>query len=319
MTKAEPKPEFLAQNLPAEVLASRDHQSARIRLYRQLVERTLARLEARALVFRVPRLRGLRRTGGPAFHATPELFFQQCGSTVFEMPEERFTVAAGELCLMPPGMPHAEMAQAARGPFLTLITMFWPDGLSLHFGHGSPGGKVISDPNDRFRLPNGLLSQCLDEIAAVLDESGAEAGEYVRALLMGSLLAIRRALERPYEKSPTSGHLVGRCQSLIGQHLNDSQLSVIWLADQLGCTPDHLSRAFRLKTGLSLIESINRSRIEYAVHLMEGNAFNVGEIAWASGYATQSYFNRLFRRQMGMTPLQYRASIAGAKRRPVGG
>jgi AraC-like DNA-binding protein len=41
---------------------------------------------------------------------------------------------------------------------------------------------------------------------------------------------------------------------------------------------------------------------------MDRPDFNIAEIAWASGYSTKSYFNRLFLRQMGPTPRQYRAS-----------
>jgi AraC-like DNA-binding protein len=46
--------------------------------------------------------------------------------------------------------------------------------------------------------------------------------------------------------------------------------------------------------------------------------FNIAEIAWTCGYSTQSYFNRLFLRQMGLTPRQYRASITTAPPGAVG-
>ena len=314
MSKIRTNPECLTQNLHAEVAGAQSNQAHRIRLYRRLLDRAFGRLEARRLTVIVPRLRGLRRRGGAPFHATPELFFQQEGSTLFEMPEEQFTVASGEVCLMPRAMPHAETAHGGRRPFLTLITMFWPDGFSLHFGHATPERHVHSDPHDRFLMNTPFITQCLDEVASALDRPGESTDDYVHNLLLVVLCALLAGLGRPHAKKPPGQDLVGRCQALIEQHLNAKQVSVTWLARHLGCTPDHLSRAFQRRTGATLVNSINRLRIEHAIRLMHGDEFNIGEIAWATGYATQSYFNRLFRRQMGMTPRQYRASIAGLRR-----
>jgi len=314
MSKIRTNPDSLAQNLHAEVAAARSDQAQRIGLYHRLVSRAFGRLEARRLTMKIPRLRGLRRRGGAPFHATPELFFQQEGSALLAMPVERFTVASGDVCVMPRGMPHEEMARGGRRPFLTLITMFWPDGFSLHFGHANEDGHVLSDPHDRFLLSTPFVTQCLDEVASAADRPGETTGDYVHHLMLVVLGALLDGLGHPQAKKPPGQDLVGRCQALIEQHLNTQQVSVTWLALHLGCTPDHLSRAFQRKTGVTLIDSVNRLRIEHAIHLMRGDEFNIGEIAWATGYATQSYFNRLFRRQMGMTPRQYRSSIAGLRK-----
>ncbi len=313
MTKTEPNPDSFLQNLHGQIaVASGDH-GARIDLYRQIVDRARAQLASGRLTLRAPRLRGLRQTGGPPFHATPELFFQQNGSTRFDMPFESFAVAAGEVCIMPRGMPHAETTIERKTPFLTLITMFWPDGFSLHFGHASPGHRVYSAPHDRFHLHGGFLPQCLEEIVAALHASEGRVDDYARSLLAACLAGMRTSLDRIYVKTSGSQHLVERCQSLIEQHLTNRDLSVTQLAAWLGCTPDHLSRAYRRRTGLTLIQSIHRARIAHATSLMFRDEFNISEIAWASGYATQSYFNRLFFREMAMTPRQYRASIARLK------
>jgi AraC-like DNA-binding protein len=310
MAKIASNPEKLTQNLPEEVALAQASLPKRIRIYRGVVERAWQDLIWGCLNLRVPRLVGLRRRGGPAFHATPELFFQQCGSTIFEMPEETFTVGPGELCLMPTGMPHAETACAGPAGYLTLITMFWPDGFSVHFGHTSPEQRVRSDPHDRFTLSSNLFQQCLQEIAAVSARPVAGRDRFVDGLLAASLGTMLHAFDLPQRKSEAGLDLVARCRTLVEQHLHHRDLSVTWLAAHLGCTPDHLSRAFQAKTGVNLIDSINRARISSAVRLMSRLDFNIAEIAWASGYATQSYFNRLFLRQMGQTPRQYRASIA---------
>jgi AraC-like DNA-binding protein len=132
----------------------------------------------------------------------------------------------------------------------------------------------------------------------------------VDSLLAVSLTSMLRAFDSPHGKADARLDLVARCQLLVEQHLKDRHMSVTWLAEHLGCTPDHLSRAFQRKTGTNLIDSINRGRIQCAVQLMSRLDFNIAEIAWTCGYSTQSYFNRLFLRQMGLTPRQYRSSLA---------
>ena len=117
MSKIRTNPECLTQNLHAEVAEARSDEARRIRLYRCLLSQACDRMEERRLTMKVPRLRGLRRRGGAPFHATPELFFQQEGSALFEMPEERFDAASGEVCLMPRGMPHAETTHDGSGRF----------------------------------------------------------------------------------------------------------------------------------------------------------------------------------------------------------
>ena len=51
---------------------------------------------------------------------------------------------------------------------------------------------------------------------------------------------------------------------------------------------------------------ITRERIALASSLLEREEYNVAEIGWACGYTSSSYFISVFRKQTGMTPLQWR-------------
>ena len=79
------------------------------------------------------------------------------------------------------------------------------------------------------------------------------------------------------------------------------------LAEQSGCTPDHLSHLFSRTTGEHLASFIVRRRMERATHLLRESAMAGKEIAWACGYATQSYFVRSFRARFGVTPKVWRS------------
>jgi transcriptional regulator GlxA family with amidase domain len=67
-----------------------------------------------------------------------------------------------------------------------------------------------------------------------------------------------------------------------------------------------LKRRFKSATGLSLIEYVQRSRVEEAKRLLETTDQPSDEISAAVGYQEPGFFRRLFKRHTGMTPGEYR-------------
>ena len=61
-------------------------------------------------------------------------------------------------------------------------------------------------------------------------------------------------------------------------------------------------------TGQNFTAYLNTVRIEKARVLLRETDETVLEIALNCGYGSISYFNRVFRQQIGMSPLQYRTS-----------
>ena len=67
-----------------------------------------------------------------------------------------------------------------------------------------------------------------------------------------------------------------------------------------------MTTVVRRATGLSVLEHINRAKMEEAKRLLLSTGLTVAEIAQAVGYADARYFARLFRRQTDLTPSEYR-------------
>ncbi|RPJ07569.1 MAG: AraC family transcriptional regulator, partial [Spirochaetaceae bacterium] len=78
------------------------------------------------------------------------------------------------------------------------------------------------------------------------------------------------------------------------------------LAAELGYSPSYLSRFFKSKTGECLFEFVNRLRIQRACMLLKNTDKSVTETAFECGYNNISFFNRMFRRLMQCSPLEYR-------------
>ena len=72
-----------------------------------------------------------------------------------------------------------------------------------------------------------------------------------------------------------------------------------------------LLRHFSGMIGITPMQYLARLRIRCAATLLHNTEMPVAEIAENAGFADPAYFSRVFRRETGMTPLDYRASGRG--------
>ncbi|HNB43014.1 MAG TPA: AraC family transcriptional regulator, partial [Burkholderiaceae bacterium] len=124
-----------------------------------------------------------------------------------------------------------------------------------------------------------------------------------------AVAGVLRAIDEPAEAAALEPPLVARLRLLMRNQLGDPALSVGSLAEQLGCTPDYLSHLFHRSCGEHLVACINRLRLERATRLLTEGRLAGKEVAWACGYASQSYFIRSFRAQFGLTPKAWQAAV----------
>jgi AraC family transcriptional regulator len=67
----------------------------------------------------------------------------------------------------------------------------------------------------------------------------------------------------------------------------------------------HFARAFRVSTGLSVMTYLRRLRIEKAKALLIERDISIADASAMLGFAHQSHFSRLFRREVGMAPRMF--------------
>lgn len=86
-----------------------------------------------------------------------------------------------------------------------------------------------------------------------------------------------------------------------------SDLSVQRLADAAQLTRFQFTRAFKARTGSTPHAYVTALRLERAQRLLVGGLLPLAEVAVQCGFADQSHFTRVFRREVGTTPARYRA------------
>jgi len=88
-----------------------------------------------------------------------------------------------------------------------------------------------------------------------------------------------------------------------------AQQTVDELAARLGVALRTLNRRFRQATGMSVRNYWQLKRVAFAKELLEKTNLTIGEVAWRVGYQDAGYFSRLFRREIFMTPFDYRQMV----------
>jgi AraC-like DNA-binding protein len=96
-----------------------------------------------------------------------------------------------------------------------------------------------------------------------------------------------------------------RAIQLIENHLG-SKLRIREIADSVGLSKSHFSRAFKQSLGDSPSAYLNMRRIEHAKILMTSTRERLAAIALLCGFADQPHFNRCFRRLVGVSPGRWR-------------
>ena len=87
-------------------------------------------------------------------------------------------------------------------------------------------------------------------------------------------------------------------------------LSLNYLAGQCNVNASYLSSQFKKEKGITLTGYITEKRMEYAVSLLRGSPLIIQEIAEQCGFLEDNYFRRLFKRQFGISPTEYRKRMS---------
>lgn len=120
-----------------------------------------------------------------------------------------------------------------------------------------------------------------------------------------SAKAIKRALSDSGALPQPTGLLVKQACAYIQQNYTRS-FSLIEVSETIGVSKSYLSRIFKLDTGISLWDYLNRYRIQKAKELLLLSDESVTEIAADVGYEDTGYFSRVFREIAGCSPRAYR-------------
>ena len=126
-----------------------------------------------------------------------------------------------------------------------------------------------------------------------------------KALIDHYVKSVFLLIGRFYFEKQTQSDMISRVILYMQDHMTES-VSVQQLADMVYVSKSYLSRAFKQKTGLSLMEYLNSLRMEAAKAMLAASDMHTDEIAYRTGYHSTKFFYRAFRAYTGMSTREYR-------------
>ncbi|MBR2477012.1 MAG: helix-turn-helix transcriptional regulator [Clostridia bacterium] len=134
-------------------------------------------------------------------------------------------------------------------------------------------------------------------------DEGNISSEKAKALI--TLLRNSLGLNIAGGKENESGDLIDRVKNYININRN-STITSEHICKHIGCSRSLISHQFKDKTGMSLREYITSLRLEDAKVLLANSDLSVTEVAFAVGFSSSNYFANVFKRDIGMSPGEYR-------------
>ncbi len=113
----------------------------------------------------------------------------------------------------------------------------------------------------------------------------------------------------------TKEHSLSQYSPIIKQALTfidlnlSSNLTVKKVALEVNLSPDYLTRLFKKELGVTVITHINQKRIYRSLKLLKNTNLSIEEIGDLIGLSNTSYFYTLFKREIGISPKQYRNGL----------
>lgn len=221
------------------------------------------------------------------------------GAGELELAGERAAVKAGDLVLLPSGLPHAYAADD-NNPW----SIYW-----VHFDGDAAADYVAFLGMAAPVVPLGALPGLQAEFEALLAlrHAGYALPAFVHGagLLKGLLTGLHGSMARAARDAGSID--IVALTSLMQRRL-DGAVTLEELAREANLSNFHFVRRFRQLTGHAPIQHFIYLKMQHACRLLDGSQAPIKRVAAQVGYDDPYYFSRLFKRVIGISPQQYRVS-----------
>lgn len=254
-------------------------------------------------------------------HQNYELYYFLEGEADYIVKNGYYTLAPGDLMLIKPGEMHSLVLK--KPCFYKRFYMVIPNNIFSHHITNplSPLLRRTGGASARLMLSPESSEQIKDMLFDIVNVCRAEPagnGDLTHTKIYAKMLQLLCTLSE-------------KCTSvqIAGEHINTSALpapiktvmpyienniarisSVGEIADAIHVSAPYLSAVFRKHIGVPLVSYLQARKIALAKQLLEEGR-SVTYACYESGFSDCSYFIRIFKKHIGMTPLQYRNTFRG--------
>lgn len=229
------------------------------------------------------------------------LTWVQSGRGSCETDGYSYTLAAGDLRLLPPACPSR-----LRG-----LDLPWHR-IWCAFREGSQPAELLQwgrrlGPVRLLHVPEGPARDRLDNLVRTLLDCQLAPDVADRTNICLSLLRTILLLARSQDQQRSQVDDAQLLPALNAMHAHLQQpLALAGLADLCGLSSSRFSHRFQQALGTSPMRYLEGLRLEQARHLLGHGQEAIGAVAKRCGWTSQEHFARIFKARCGLSPREFR-------------
>lgn len=234
------------------------------------------------------------------FHPFTEIFFVLNGEGTLTVENETFDIKTNDLIVVPPNVYHQENSHDNKP--LEYVVLGVQD---LLFQIDNPAQNFIyqnfdKDNDDILYYVHHLLME--SETKEIGYDTVCQ--KLLELLILKIIRKININLQAHQITSPVKREIRVICHYIDQNYSED--LSLESLAKYMKMNKYYMAHEFKKYMHISPIQYLINRRIQECQSLLKTSSLSVSEISEAVGFSSQSYFSQIFKKTLGMTPLQYR-------------
>ena len=236
----------------------------------------------------------------PHTHQHTELFFIVSGKGQFLIQDQVFPVDVNNLVIINPNVTHTEVSLNAQ-PLEYIVLGI--DGIELATSENSNGQFCILD-----HFESVEISSCLRNILREMELKNTGYEDICQAYMEILIIRLMRttSLSVQNESPPMSGNRqCAVARRYIDLHFKEP-LTLEQLSEEAHINKYYLSHAFKKEYGISPIKYMISRRIDESQYLLAETDLSVSQIAQLLGFSSLSFFSQVFRKSLGISPMEFR-------------
>lgn len=243
------------------------------------------------------------------FHNVYEIYYLIENEVIYFIEEKAYLVKPGMVVVIPPNSKHATLPvnNNIRKRYLIYLPEYFveeflkDDADLLNRISSKP---FILDNNDKiiehffkkiieeFKKPNGSIA--------------------LQKALIGELLVTlnvyytdKKESELSSETNNKESGTIGLITKYINEHYSE-KITLETLSNEFFLHPSYISRIFKLKLDISFSAFLRNIRINKVMDYLKDTEYTITEIAQNTGFDSPTSLCRVFKKNVGMSPLRYR-------------
>jgi len=175
-------------------------------------------------------------------------------------------------------------------------------------------------------VKNYILVDAILATARLVNEQGGDVDAVLPELnsmetILASIKSVEQLREQAYkiisvaltfrDNHPDSLHknMIRQAREYIGCHYANPDLSLNEVSAQANLSASHFSSVFSQETGQTFKEYLTELRINKARELLRMTSLRSADIAYQVGYSDPHYFSSVFKKNTGLSPLEFRSQV----------